>query len=73
MKPQDRLIISEQERESVLWKRIRSHYDKRLSTMRSKNDGPLGNEETLVLRGRIHEIKTLLSLGDAIALPNSRE
>lgn len=65
MKPEDKFIMSDQERESPLWKRIKSHYEKRLSVLRSRNDGPLGADETLQLRGRIHEVKSFLSIEEA--------
>lgn len=72
MKPQDRLTLTDQERESPLWKRLRAHYEKRLISLRSQNDDPSSEQDTARRRGRIHEVKTLLSLNDAIQLPNSK-
>jgi hypothetical protein len=73
MKPQDRLTLTDQERESPLWKRLRAHYEKRLTSLRSQNDDPSSEHDTARRRGRIHEVKTLLSLNDAIQLPSRQE
>lgn len=50
------------ERDSDVWKRIREHLETRLETMRRKNDGDLGPEDTAKVRGRIAELKYLLGL-----------
>ncbi len=69
MKPQDRFTLTEQERNSPLWLRLKAFYEKRLVTLRSKNDGPLGVDETLQLRGRIHEVKSFISLDEVMVVP----
>jgi hypothetical protein len=73
MKPQDRFTLSDTERNSPLWLRLKAFYEKRLITLRSKNDGPLGADETLLLRGRIHEVKSFLSIEDAMPIAMSRK
>lgn len=70
---QDRLVLTEQERNSPLWLRLKAHYEKRLHSMRSRNDGPLANDDTLLLRGRIHEIKTFLSINEAMPIGTRKE
>lgn len=48
---------------SHLWQRIEQHLNIRLEAARIRNDAPLSHEETLALRGRIQEIKSLLAAG----------
>ena len=73
MKPQDRFTLNAQERNSPLWKRLVAHYEKKLSSMRVRNDGPLDNDQTLILRGRINEVKAILSINDAMPMPSRNE
>lgn len=52
------------ERMHPLWQKLAQHYSQRLATLRAKNDNPLTADETADLRGRIAEVKALLSLAD---------
>jgi len=62
MKQNDRFQLTENEMSSALWLRMKAHYEKRLHSLRSANDDPTSEEETARRRGRIHEVKLLLSL-----------
>lgn len=72
-KPNDRFILTDQERNSPLWLRLKSYHEKRLQSMRTRNDGPLSNDDTLLLRGRIHEIKAFLSINESMPIGTRKE
>lgn len=55
--------LTESERMSALWQKLAQHYGERLSALRAKNDKPGNPDDTARLRGRIAEVKALLSLG----------
>lgn len=57
-------VLSDLERKSAVWLKVKAYYEKRLATQRSKNDGDLPAEITAKTRGRIAEIKELLALGE---------
>ena len=73
MKQPDRFQLTDQERNSALWVRMRTYYERRLASLRSQNDDPSSEQETSRRRGRIHEVKTLLSFNDAISTPTRQE
>ena len=50
------------ERMSPLWGALMKHLETRLATLRNQNDGDLDPVDTSKQRGRIQEIKALLSL-----------
>ena len=50
------------ERMSPLWGALVKHLETRLAHLRNQNDGDLDQVETGKQRGRIQEIKALLSL-----------
>ena len=54
--------IQNHEVTSALWVKLREHYLARLDLYRTKLEGSLSHEESLVLRGRIKEIRSLLAL-----------
>ena len=47
---------------SETWRALEERCNKRLEEMRRKNDGQLSAEQTAHLRGRIAEVKELLTL-----------
>lgn len=47
---------------SETWRAIEARCEKRLEDFRRKNDGQLNTEQTAHLRGRIAELKDLLTL-----------
>lgn len=61
----DIVKLTDLERKSSAWVKIRDYYQRRLDVMRGRNDGDLVIEETAKLRGRIAEIKNLLALDRA--------
>lgn len=67
-----KLILSESEKQSPLWKKIKDHLDAKLNTARLKNDGELDEIQTARLRGSIAEIKSFLAL-EKFELPPSGE
>ena len=56
------LELTEHERESDLWKRIKAHYEERLASLRRKNDSSHDPIKTADIRGQIKDAKYLLSL-----------
>lgn len=48
--------------ESQLWKKISTHLDQRLNSLRVQNDAETSQTETSHLRGRIAEIKLIQGL-----------
>lgn len=56
-------LITAIERNSSVWQKLRPYYEARLAMLRAQNDGNLTAEQTLRLRGRIAEVKAILSLG----------
>lgn len=55
-------FLTEQERGSALWTKIKKHYETRLQTLRTENDANLDDIKTAKQRGRIDEVKLLLGL-----------
>lgn len=56
--------LTEIERVSSLWTRIRTHLEERLRILREKNDTPLDPIETARVRGEIKAVKQLLDAGE---------
>lgn len=54
-------LILPRDTNADLWLRLQKYLQARLDTHRRKNDGNLTPEDTAVLRGRIAELKWLLS------------
>ena len=57
-------LMTQAERNSALWRKLRKNLEQRLDTLRAQNDGDKDERATAMLRGRIAEVKTLLTLGD---------
>lgn len=55
-------VVSELERQSPLWLKLKSHMEKRIAALRVKNDSDKDTEATAKLRGRIAELKILAAL-----------
>lgn len=60
----EKFEITPLERISPLWMALMSHLEVRLAVLRCQNDGNLDERDTAVMRGRIAEIKALMSLND---------
>ncbi len=57
-------ILTPQELNDPVWQKLEARYTARLDTLRKQNDNSgLGEVETARLRGRIEEVKKLLSIG----------
>lgn len=70
----EQIKLTELERTSAVWQRLKKYYDARLARLRAKNDGDLTHEQTLKLRGQIAEVKGLLSVAtDSPSIPNEAE
>lgn len=55
---------------STEWKILSEYLTDRLQKLREKNDKPLTEENTNVLRGQIKEVKEMLSLPDKLTMPD---
>ena len=56
------MTLSPHELASPLWAKISEHYEARLATHRGRLEMRLDEPETIRLRGRIEEIRELLSM-----------
>ena len=56
--------LTNQERDSALWKRLNVHLESRLDAMRKQNDSSLSETETERLRGRIAFAKEIQALNN---------
>ena len=61
--PED-FALTDGERNSAFWLRLKKHFENQLETLRRKNDGALSHDETMTLRGQIRFLKATLALGD---------
>lgn len=59
-----RLILSQAEKASPLWRRIEAHLKERLTQLRLHNDAPMPEMERCLHIGRIGEVKQLLSVAE---------
>lgn len=59
------MILTEQEILSPLWAKLKEHYQARLDSLRLQNDTDKTMEATAKLRGRIAEVKKLITLDSA--------
>lgn len=62
--PPPPFALSEDEKHSPLWTRLKAHLTEELDTARIRNDQPLPEAETATLRGRIRLFKEIISLGE---------
>lgn len=60
----EQFSLKPHEKQSALWQKLQQHLESRLDIQRKKNDGNHDLVNTAKIRGRIAEIKSLLSLGD---------
>ncbi len=57
------LVLSPQDIQGATWNKVLQYLNQRLDTKRAENDNSKTIEGTEKLRGRIAEIKNLMSLG----------
>lgn len=55
--------LTEEERSSPLWARLKAECETRLFKLRTSNDNDLGEIQTAKLRGQIMEIRRFLDMG----------
>lgn len=56
--------LSDNDKAQGLWVRLKAHLEDRLAAVRKRNDNPLTESETAVLRGEIRTLKHIIALGD---------
>jgi hypothetical protein len=56
--------LSETDKASGLWLRLKDHLEDRIAAARKRNDNIQSEAETAVLRGEIRALKHLVRLGD---------
>lgn len=64
MQPIERLILTEGEKLNPVWLKLMAYWENRLLTLRIQNDGVKSDTDTALLRGRISELKTFMSLNN---------
>lgn len=62
-------VLTEIERQSALFLKLKMHFEERLARLRAKNDGLHEQDRTNRLRGQIAEAKYFISLGDKKPTP----
>lgn len=73
MKATPQFVLTTEEKNSHLWKKLKTEWERRLDVMRIQNDGDKSAEETAKLRGRIAQTKELLGLDAPAITPNDRK
>lgn len=58
------MILTDIEKQSSVWKAIEEHLQERLASLRIKIESDASHEQTMRLRGRIAEVKYILSLAE---------
>lgn len=56
--------LSDYDKSTLLWARLKVHLEERLTEARRRNDAPLTEQETAMLRGEIKSLRRLLALGE---------
>ncbi len=54
--------LSKAEKETVVWLKLKAHFEERLEEARKENDKKASPEDTAHTRGRITELKRFLAL-----------
>jgi hypothetical protein len=65
MSDTNELALTDADRNTAAWLKIRAHLQQRLDALRRMNDNELSVEKTATLRGKIQEIKELIAAGEA--------
>ena len=64
--------LSDADKTTGVWLRLKTHLTDRLALLRLRNDGPLSEIETAATRGEIKAIRQIIAL-DAAALVTATE
>lgn len=59
-----KFALTQVDRDSDLWRRLRAHFEASLGELRKQNDASMSDVDTAALRGRIQQLKTNIALGD---------
>ena len=62
MTPPERFALSDSDKVSPTWLRLKKHLQGRLEALRNELEQDLPEEKTAKVRGRLAEVKSLLSL-----------
>lgn len=60
-------VLTIEEKRSAFWRKLEDYCEDRLEVLRKENDADRSEIETARLRGRIAELKSLISLGKETA------
>jgi hypothetical protein len=60
--PKPRIVLTQDEKDSKLWRKLMAHWEGQLQILRTQNDGDKSEIETARLRGRIAQVKADLAL-----------
>lgn len=63
--PKPPFALTNEDKQSALWKKLMAHFGDRLDASRVMNDGMQDEATTARTRGRISMLKELLALNDA--------
>lgn len=55
--------LTDEDRQSPLWRRLEAHFTDKLARLRVQNDAALTEQQTSALRGRIDTLKAIINLG----------
>lgn len=61
--PPPPFALSDSEKSTPLWMRLKAHMTEQLDAARNANDAPASEQDTAMLRGKIRCLKALISLG----------
>ena len=56
--------LSDADRYSATWMRLKAHLQTELQALRERNDAPQPEQDTAMLRGQIRSLKRIIALGD---------
>lgn len=62
MKEQKPFVLTQEDRNTALWKALFAHMENRLIYLRIQNDRAISIDETNKLRGQIEEVKNFIRL-----------
>lgn len=68
MTPPEDFTLTEPDKHTPLWIRLKAHLEQRLMDARKRNDGALSEADTASLRGEIKSLRHLIKLGDTRTL-----
>jgi hypothetical protein len=67
--PEPSFVLSQLETGSPLWAKLTGHFQRRIEDLRAQLEGDRTDSATASLRGRIAEIRAIMSLNEVPAAP----